>query len=1090
LTDIAKLGVSIETGGLVTGEAALDSFSAAAASATAAEAELAAQSKSTSSAIAAQGASVNKTAASLSAAAASQEAAARSGQHFISTLKEQSALFGKSTQDVLRYRAAQLGVADAAEPIIAQLQQQRAAQDAAATAALKEATAQQAAAQAKRAAEAQQTSFLANLREQTALQGKSQVEILRYRAAQLGVTKEAETYIQQVERSNNATHNLGMSAKQTAFAMRLLPAQITDIVTSLASGSPAYLVAIQQGGQIRDSFGGFGNALKGIGALINPVTLAITGIGAAIGGVIAITAKAQAEEFGYAKALIFTGNAAGATVDQLRQMSEEIDDIAGTQTAAASALTALASTGQVAASNLKQFAVVAQRLKETVGKPVEETVKEFEQLGRTPLEASKRLNQQYNYLTASVYSQIKALEQQGRVQEAAALAQKTYAESQAERVGEAQKQVGYLQRAWKGVANAVKEAGDSLLSIGRTSSVERQLKDLQAERQRIQESSGSEGPQAGSGFAIRLAAIAKQEQALKQQAAAEKEVAEAKRASIEQTRLQIESEDRLKLILDARLQRDLQLQSARSNADDGAIQNNLSKQLAQFAAYDASIEGLRSADLIQTEKYYAKKRELIESETQARVKALQQQNALIRQENQLAQASAAAQINRLEGPDKEPERIRIQGAADAKVIEGQAKIRDNEEKMFELRSAAATQIKTLSSQQVASIESIVRALQDETDELRLQAELGDRAAEAIEKLRRSKALDRAGADATQRQRVEEAETTRDVEKDAGVIAARQEEIRLIRLGDQERRREAASRALSGAATEEQIQSLQQLNEQSRIGDLFNEQFESIKREFDTFSSDYVLSYNDMYDEVEARLHENVITEQEAAHARGLIAKAETQERVYAMQTLFGGLESLMSTKSKTLFRIGKSAALANATVSAAEAISNAYATKPWYLGLAQGISAAAILASQISSIRDTQMQGFMTGGYTGNSPSTQVAGVVHGREYVMDAASTARIGVENLNAMRSGKMGSFEASPAANNSNYRPINFSIYDYSTGAKTWEHQITADEVRFIARDEAGQIVQKQTPKIFEAAMSEPNSKISKAISKNTQAPRRRA
>jgi len=33
----------------------------------------------------------------------------------------------------------------------------------------------------------------------------------------------------------------------------------------------------------------------------------------------------------------------------------------------------------------------------------------------------------------------------------------------------------------------------------------------------------------------------------------------------------------------------------------------------------------------------------------------------------------------------------------------------------------------------------------------------------------------------------------------------------------------------------------------------------------------------------------------------------------------------------------------------------------------------------------------------------QVAGAVHGQEYVFDAQSTKRIGVDNLNAMRSGK---------------------------------------------------------------------------------------
>src|SRR5690606_7533567 len=55
-----------------------------------------------------------------------------------------------------------------------------------------------------------------------------------------------------LNRGRQALDQYGMSAKQTAFAMRQLPAQITDIVTGLVSGQPAYMVAVQQGGQLRD----------------------------------------------------------------------------------------------------------------------------------------------------------------------------------------------------------------------------------------------------------------------------------------------------------------------------------------------------------------------------------------------------------------------------------------------------------------------------------------------------------------------------------------------------------------------------------------------------------------------------------------------------------------------------------------------------------------------------------------------------------------------------------------------------------------------------------------------------------------------
>jgi len=46
---------------------------------------------------------------------------------------------------------------------------------------------------------------------------------------------------------------------------------------------------------------------------------------------------------------------------------------------------------------------------------------------------------------------------------------------------------------------------------------------------------------------------------------------------------------------------------------------------------------------------------------------------------------------------------------------------------------------------------------------------------------------------------------------------------------------------------------------------------------------------------------------------------------------------------------------------------------------------------------------FASGGYTGNIPQTDIAGDVHGQEFVMDAAATRRLGVPFLEALRSGR---------------------------------------------------------------------------------------
>ena len=73
-----------------------------------------------------------------------------------------------------------------------------------------------------------------------------------------------------------------------------------------------------------------------------------------------------------------------------------------------------------------------------------------------------------------------------------------------------------------------------------------------------------------------------------------------------------------------------------------------------------------------------------------------------------------------------------------------------------------------------------------------------------------------------------------------------------------------------------------------------------------------------------------------------------------------------------------------------------------YIAPAMGAAAAALQVAQAASIKSVNMQGFKSGGYTGNIGLNQEAGVVHGQEYVLNAAATRRVGVDTLNAINNG----------------------------------------------------------------------------------------
>lgn len=66
------------------------------------------------------------------------------------------------------------------------------------------------------------------------------------------------------------------------------------------------------------------------------------------------------------------------------------------------------------------------------------------------------------------------------------------------------------------------------------------------------------------------------------------------------------------------------------------------------------------------------------------------------------------------------------------------------------------------------------------------------------------------------------------------------------------------------------------------------------------------------------------------------------------------------------------------------------------------IAGAFAQGAQIASIISSVSDGFETGGYTGNGGRKEIAGVVHGQEYVLNAAATKRVGVDTLNAINNG----------------------------------------------------------------------------------------
>ncbi|MBE5226705.1 phage tail length tape measure family protein [Pectobacterium sp. A535-S3-A17] len=318
------------------------------------------------------------------------------------------------------------------------------------------------AAQVESQARATKEAFIARLREQADTMNMTTAELLEYKAAQLGVTSEAAPFIQRLTDTSAAMNRGGLSAGQYAQAMRFLPMQITDVVTSLASGMPIWMVAIQQGGQIKDSFGGIGNTFRALTSLITPARLAMGGMVAAVAavGIAVISVMNDQDEFN--RAIAQTGNYAGVTAGQLEQMAQSGGALNRNYSQVRDILTGLVSSGKFSADTINSVSQAASAMAQLTGQSADQVVSEFVKMSDSVSDWATNSNEKYHWLDTATYQRIRALEEQGRTEDAIELASTEYKKAASERLQELEKDLNWVAAAWGGVKKAAREATEDI----------------------------------------------------------------------------------------------------------------------------------------------------------------------------------------------------------------------------------------------------------------------------------------------------------------------------------------------------------------------------------------------------------------------------------------------------------------------------------------------------------------------------------------------------------------------------------------------------------------------------------------------------
>jgi hypothetical protein len=374
------------------------------------------------------------------------------GQRFLSALERENAMLGKTRDQQLELRAAMLGVSQAAEPLIQRWREVTAA-------------AQAASAAEKNAADG--AAFVASLNARANAIGKTSAQLLEMKAAELGVTAQAAPLIARLKESEANFGRVGASAGQTSQAMRMLPAQFSDLFTQIASGQGVFLPFLQQGLQTRDMFGSFAAMFAGIGAALTPMVVGLGAAAAALGavGYAFVTGSQQTDAL--RNAVIATGHAAGMSAGQMQELAAQVGRATGEYGTAREAAQELAATGRLSGRQIEVALGGVVAGTKVTGQAVTDLVADFVKLGDAPSKAIAELNEKYHFLTARTFEQIAALEQQGKTTEAATLAQQAYADALQSRSGEIVENIGLFARAWRLAKKDAGEAWDAFLNIGR-----------------------------------------------------------------------------------------------------------------------------------------------------------------------------------------------------------------------------------------------------------------------------------------------------------------------------------------------------------------------------------------------------------------------------------------------------------------------------------------------------------------------------------------------------------------------------------------------------------------------------------------------
>ncbi|VGD31718.1 Prophage tail length tape measure [Klebsiella pneumoniae] len=791
-----------------------------------------------------------------------------------------------------------------------------------------------------------------------------------------------------------------ISAGQYKNAMRLLPAQLNDIAVGLAGGMPLFTIFMQQGSQIADSFGGWGNLFeiikqqllgagdaadessdslsdnanslsenaenaKKLTGFLNPMAIGIGALVAVVGTLTYAWYKGSQEQQEFNKSLVLTGNIAGVTTGQLADMAKSVADNTGNTTAAAAqALNRVVSGGKIATGSMQTVTEAVVAMNDATDESIDSMVADFEKIAQNPVAAIGELNDKYHFLTLATYNQIKALQDEGNQQDAARVATDAYANAMQQRANDIHQNLGLLESAWDSLGKTAKGAWDAMLNIGREQTLTDKLATLNeniAEAQKGQKDGGF-----WNSFSARftnLPEMIKQRDLLESVANLQGDVTkgQAKAKEAEQQRIKTQQEaDRVN-------------QQYLSNADK---RNKAIKQQSEFLKAGAITAEQYAKNVSRINEMYKDPKPPKTPKGKAYT-----EDAATRLLDQINQQTAAMQ-SQLDASDK-------------------------------LNSATQARVKF--EQQITDLKSKTQLTAD-------QKSILSRSDEILQAYKQQEALQNSVKTLDDYRKMQEQVKTKD-ERTNDLLKTRLELLEKAKATGQLKPGEyEKTRADIYQNTDMQLPSTVRnvVGNLTPTGGRLSGTFEGMQgqiNEYDQAQQElqrWLAAQEEAYAkageitaEGEARM---TSIRQRAADANQVIEAQKNTIISAATQSLFDSTADIMRTGFgeqsaiyKVAFAASKAFAIADSMVKIQQAIASGAVSAPYPANIIAMASIAAQTASIVSNIQAVSGVGFASGGYTGPGGKYQPAGIVHKGEYVFDQASTNRIGVSQLEALRNGQ---------------------------------------------------------------------------------------